>query len=178
MWDFLNYPIFSLIGCHICIQYAAHDSVGYAFRCIDFYQAVCGYNVICNSPPIITKLTFCCNKKEYRMANLVKAKSREVPRDIQGKSREKTRQVRENWSQQFEHMWVSNGREQGVRKGEHALPAYHTRCKCSMETTRNLMNVKLGYQLMKSLIGMEVVVPGRGSECHLTYARGRLHIAD
>ena len=33
-------------------------------------------------------------------------------------------------------------------------------------------------KLVKILIGMEVNVAGRGSECSLTFARGRLHIAE
>ena len=42
------------------------------------------------------------------------------------------------------------------------------------------MKVKLGIKVMKlveSLIGWEVTV-GQGSECHLTFVRGILHIAE
>ena len=49
----------------------------------------------------------------------------------------------------------------------------------SMETTHNSVKVKLGIKVMKlveSLIGREVTV-GQGSECHLTFVRGLLHIA-
>ena len=48
-----------------------------------------------------------------------------------------------------------------------------------METTHNSVKVKLGIKVMKlveSLIGREVTV-GQGSECHLTFVRGLLHIA-
>ena len=48
-----------------------------------------------------------------------------------------------------------------------------------METTDNSVKVKLGIKVMKlveSLIGGEVTV-GQGSECHLTFVRGLLHIA-
>ena len=48
-----------------------------------------------------------------------------------------------------------------------------------METTHNSVKVKLGIKVMKlveSLIGREVTV-GEGSECHLTFVRGLLHIA-
>ena len=48
-----------------------------------------------------------------------------------------------------------------------------------METTHNSVKVKLGIKVMKlveSLIGREVIV-GQGSECHLTFVRGLLHIA-
>ena len=74
------------------------------------------------------------------------------------------------------------GTEPGVRKGKlkHSLLAWHTRCKSSLETTRTLEQVKLGIKvvkLVKILIGWEIIVTGRGPECHLTFARGRLHIA-
>ena len=71
------------------------------------------------------------------------------------------------------------GTEPGVRKGKRSLLASHTRCKCSMETTHNSVKVKPGIKVMKlveSLIGREVTV-GQGSECHLTFVRGLLHIA-
>ena len=48
-----------------------------------------------------------------------------------------------------------------------------------METTHNSVKVKLGIKVMKlveSLIGREVII-GHGSECHLTFVRGLLHIA-
>ena len=70
-------------------------------------------------------------------------------------------------------------RNPGVRKGKRSLLASHIRCKCSMETTHNSVKVKLGIKVMKlveSLIGREVTV-GQGSECHLTFVRGLLHIA-
>ena len=50
-----------------------------------------------------------------------------------------------------------------------------------METTRNSVKVKLGINVLKlveSLIGLEVTVTGQGSEYHLTFVRGRLHIAE
>ena len=50
-----------------------------------------------------------------------------------------------------------------------------------MEISRNSVKVTLGIQvikLVKSLIGFEVIVSGRGSECHLTFVRGRQHIAE
>ena len=99
------------------------------------------------------------------------------------KSREKkTRQVRENWSQQLEHKQVpKRGREPGVRKGNRSLLACHTRCKYSMDTTRNSVKDKLGIMVMKlveSLLGWEVPVTGQGSEFHLTFVRERLHIAE
>ena len=48
-----------------------------------------------------------------------------------------------------------------------------------METTRYSVKVKVGINVMKlveSLIGWEVTV-GQGSECHLTFMKGILHIA-
>ena len=68
----------------------------------------------------------------------------------------------------------------GVRKGKGSLLVSHTRFKCSMETTHNSVKVKLGIKVMKlveSLIGWEGTV-GQGSECHLTFVRGLLHIAE
>ena len=82
-------------------------------------------------------------------------------------SREKTRQVRKNCSQQLEHKQVpKRGTEPGVLKGKRSLMACHNRCKCSMETTRKSVKVKLGIQVMKlvkSVIGWEVTVTGQGS---------------
>ena len=72
------------------------------------------------------------------------------------------------------------GAERGVRKGNRSLLACHTRCKCSIETTHNSVKVKVGIKVMKlveSLNGWEVTV-GQGSECHLTFVRGKLHIAE
>ena len=68
----------------------------------------------------------------------------------------------------------------GVQPGVCSLLACHTRCKYPMETTHNSVQVKLGtkvIKLMESLIGWEVTV-GQGSECHLKFVRGRLHIAE
>ena len=39
--------------------------------------------------------------------------------------------------------------EPGVRKCKRSLAASHTRCKCSVETTRNLLKVKPGIKVMK-----------------------------
>ena len=47
-------------------------------------------------------------------------------------------------------------------------------------TTHNSVKVKLGIKVMKlveSLIGWEVTL-GQGSECHSTFVRGGLHIAE
>ena len=109
------------------------------------------------------------------------AKSRKYRGVIKVKSRVKTRQVREIWSQQLEPKQVPHwGTEPGVRKGKRSLLACHTRCKCSVETTRNSVKVKLGIKFMKLveiLISLEVIV-GQESECHLTFERWRLHIAE
>ena len=109
------------------------------------------------------------------------AKSRKYQGVFEVKSRVKTWQVRGIWSQQLEHKQVPKwGTEPGVRKGKRSLLASHTRCKCSMETTHNSVKVKFGIKVMKlveSLIGWEVTV-GQGSECHLTFVRGILHIAE
>ena len=60
----------------------------------------------------------------------------------------------------------TKGTEPGVRSGKCSLLACHTRCKCSMETTRNSVKVKVGIKVMKlveSLIGLVVTV-GQGSQ--------------
>ena len=97
------------------------------------------------------------------------------------KSRVKTWLARGIRSQKLEYKQVpKRGTEPGVRKGKRSLLACHTRCKCSMETTHNSVKVKFGIKvitLMESLIGWEVTV-GLGSECHLTFVRGRLHITE
>ena len=97
------------------------------------------------------------------------------------KSLVKTRQVREIWSQQLEHKQVpKRGTEPGVRKGKLSLLACPTRCKCSLETTHNSVEVKFGIKVMKLveiLISWEVTVC-QGSKCHLTVVRGRLQIAE
>ena len=44
-------------------------------------------------------------------------------------------QVREkDWSQQVEHMQVTNGMGQGIRRSKPSLSAWYTRRKYSMET--------------------------------------------
>ena len=71
------------------------------------------------------------------------------------KSREKTRQVLENWSQQLEHKQVpKSGTESGVRKGKRSLLACNDRSKRSNETTCKVM------KYVKSLIGWGVTVNG------------------
>ena len=104
----------------------------------------------------------------------LQATSRNYRRIYKVKSREKTRRVRENWSQQLEHKQVTKWAEPGVWKGKRSLLACHTRCKCSVKTTRNSMKVKPGnkvIKLVKSLIGIEVILTGRGSEFHLIFVK-------
>ena len=86
---------------------------------------------------------------------------------------------RGNWSQQSEHTQApEKGTEPGVRSGKRSLLACHTRCKCSMEPLI-IGEGQARYQghELESLIGWEVTV-GQGSECHLTFVRGILHIAE
>ena len=104
-----------------------------------------------------------------------------VPRGIQGEksSKDKT-SVRNLVSTTGAPASPKRGTEPGVWKGKHSLLACHTRCKLSMDTTHNSVKAKLGIKVMKlvveSLISYKVTV-GQGSECHLTFVRGRLHIA-
>ena len=106
----------------------------------------------------------------------VRSKIEKVPRGIRGEKSSKDMASSRNLVSTIGALW---GTEPGVRKGKRSLLASHTRCKCSMETTHNSVKVKLGIKVMKlveSLIGREVTV-GQGSECHLTFVRGLLHIA-
>ena len=92
------------------------------------------------------------------------------------KNRGKTLQVRKT---DLNNMSIPKGMEPGIQKGEHSLLACRTRCKCTMNTTRNTIKVKFGIKVMKlvkSLIGMEVTVAGRGPERNLSLVRGSLHI--
>ena len=73
------------------------------------------------------------------------------------------------------------GTKPGVQKGMRFLLACHARLKCTMETTRYSVKVKLGIKLMKlvkNLIGWDVTVTGRWSECHLTFVIEGLHTTD
>ena len=117
---------------------------------------------------------------EEENIKIVRSKIEKVPRGIRGEKSSKDMASSRNLVSTLEHWQVPKwGTEPGVRKGKRSLLASHTRCKCSMETTHNSVKVKLGIKVMKlveSLIGREVTV-GQGSECHLTFVRGLLHIA-
>ena len=112
---------------------------------------------------------------------LIQGKIEEVPRGIQGEKSSKDMASSRNLvSTTGAQACPNKGTEPGVRKGKRSLLACHTRCKCPMETTHNSMKVKLGIKVMKlveSLIVGEATV-GQGSECHLTFVKGRLHIAE
>ena len=71
------------------------------------------------------------------------SKIEKVPRMLQVKSREKIRQIRENWSQLHKQVLKKLGTEPGVQKGKRFLLACPTRCKCSIEAIRNSVKVKL-----------------------------------
>ena len=82
----------------------------------------------------------------------------------------KRRQVREKWTQHLANKQVrKRGKETGVRTGKRSLLSCHANYKYPIETTRNLVKVNLGIKFMKlvnSLVGWEVTVTGRWSECH------------
>ena len=66
--------------------------------------------------------------------------------------------------------------------GRVSVPCWHATpvAKVPFETTRNSVKVKVGIKVMKlveSLIGWVVTV-GQRSECHSTFVRGKLHIAE
>ena len=83
-----------------------------------------------------------------------KVKSRKYRGIFKVKSREKTRQIQENWSQQLEYKQVQmRGTEPGVLKSKRSLLACHACCKCSMETTSYSLKVKLGIKEIDHEIG-------------------------
>ena len=81
------------------------------------------------------------------------------------RSEEKTRQVRETG---LNNLCISKspkkgGRNQESGKGKRSMLACHTRCKCSMETTRNSVKVKIGIRFMK-LVKNLIAVTCQGSK--------------
>ena len=54
------------------------------------------------------------------------------------------------WSQEFEHKQVhKRGTESVVWKAKRSMLTCHTRCKCSMETTRNKVKLKFDIKVVK-----------------------------
>ena len=106
----------------------------------------------------------------------IRSKIEKVPRGIQGKNMAISRNLVSTVGAQ-----ASPKKGNGTRfPGKRFLLACHTRCKCSMETTHNSAKVKFGIKVMElveRLIGWEVTV-GQGSECHLTFVRGRLFVVE
>ena len=85
------------------------------------------------------------------------------------KSREKTRQISENWSQQLEHKQVpKRGADPRVRKGRRSLLACHTGCICSIDTTCNSVKVKFGILKGHKIGGKSDWL---GSHCNLSRVR-------
>ena len=79
-----------------------------------------------------------------------------------------------NWSTSKSH---NGGRNQV--SGKVSVPCWHA-TPVANAPWKPLMKVKLGIKVMKlveSLIGWEVTVD-QGPECHLTFVRGVLHIAE
>ena len=119
--------------------------------------------MVCNHPKSIKPLLFthlcllkCLSVRNYLQSTVCNAimvivKSRKYQGVFKVKSREKTWPVQENWSQQSEIKQVPKGTKQGVWNGKRYLLAWHTRCKCPMETTRNSVKVKLSITVMKFL---------------------------
>ena len=100
------------------------------------------------------------------------AKSRKYRKIFKVKCRKKTREFGITGLSTWGISKSQKGTEPGVQKGKRSLLSCHTCCECSMKTSRNSVKVTLGIQamkLVKSLIGWEVTVTGRESECHLSY---------
>ena len=101
------------------------------------------------------------------------SKLEKVPKDVQSEKYGKLQLVWENWSQQLDHMQVQKRTEPGVRKGKLSRLACRTRRKCSMETSRDSLKVKVCIKVpfVYSLICWEVTASGQPSECHLTFCK-------
>ena len=100
----------------------------------------------------------------HSLAKPIQTQSRKYRGIFKVKSREKTRQVREHWSQPLDQNKnkLQKGTISGAQKGKRSLLACNIRCKCYIETTRISAKVKLGIKVMKlvkSLLGLEVSVP-------------------
>ena len=93
----------------------------------------------------------------------LEAKSRKYQGVFKAKSRVEISQVRGIWSQQFEHKQVPKGGRNQMSGRVSVL--------CWLATPVGVM------KLVESLIGWEDTV-GQGSECHLTFVRRLLHIAE
>ena len=137
-------------------------------------------NLFCYVSPLHVQLQIynVCNESLTMWSKIEK-----VPRGIRGEKSSKERHGNfeksglNNWSISKSQ---NGGTEPGARKGKRSLLVYLTRCKCSIETTHNSVKVNVGIKVIKlveSLISWEVTV-GQGSECHLTFVRGKLHIAE
>ena len=114
------------------------------------------------------------NHKEMLLKRF-KSKIEKIPRGNQGEKSGKTSNFEKNClNNRSISKSPKNETEPGVRKGKPSLLSCHTRCECSILTTRNSVKNKLSIKVMKvveSLICWEVTVTGQGSECHLTFGR-------
>ena len=122
------------------------------------------------SPTKLTKFVL------KRLKKMFLSKIEEIPSDAQGEKSEKLGKFGKTGLNNMSINKYQKGTEPGIRRGKHSLLVYHTRCKCSMDTTHNYEKVKLGIKV-KSLIGLKVTVTDRVSEWHLPFARRILHIA-
>ena len=83
----------------------------------------------------------------------------------EGYSRRKVEKRRGKIGKSGFNNWSISMSQKGGRKGKLSLLACHTRCKCSIETTRNSVKVKRSIKIIKlveSMIGWEVTVTGKG----------------
>ena len=92
------------------------------------------------------------------------------------KSREKTRQVMGNWSQQLEHKQVTKRRNQ--MSGKVNCSCWHGTSVANAPLVIRWRSSSLSMSWNWRKVGMEVTVTGRWSESHLTFARGKLHTAE
>ena len=75
---------------------------------------------------------------EVKLTNEFRSKIEKVPRGIRGEKSSKDMASSRNLVSTIGALASPKmGTEPGVRKGKRSLLAFHTRCKCSMETTHN-----------------------------------------
>ena len=84
----------------------------------------------------------------------------------------------------LDKMQVPNGSKPGVRRSKRPLLASRIRCKCSIETSRDLVirsksvlrsSSVTRSRLVKCLINRGCYCIGYVQECHVTFVRGRPH---
>ena len=110
-----------------------------------------------------------------------KSKIEKVPRGIRGEKSSKDKTNSMNLISTIESQTSPKMGGRNQVSGRVSASCWHATSVAMLhESTHNWVEVKVDIKVMKwveSLIGWEVTV-GQGSECHLTFMRGKLHIAE